>query len=49
MARQQKGLLLINTGNGKGKTTVALGMAYTAATLIGGYNLLYALVELKIH
>lgn len=28
---QQKGLIIVHTGNGKGKTTAALGMAFRAA------------------
>ena len=31
MSRKQKGLTIINTGNGKGKTTAALGLALRAA------------------
>ncbi|NIR47477.1 cob(I)yrinic acid a,c-diamide adenosyltransferase [candidate division KSB1 bacterium] len=31
MKRQTKGLIIVNTGNGKGKTTAALGVAFRAS------------------
>ncbi|MDO8785785.1 MAG: cob(I)yrinic acid a,c-diamide adenosyltransferase, partial [Syntrophales bacterium] len=41
MPRGEKGLIIVHTGNGKGKTTAAMGMALRAV----GHNLKVQMVQ----
>lgn len=48
MKRQDKGLLIVNTGDGKGKTTSALGVALRTLGYGGKVYLLYFMKEVRL-